>query len=520
MRKFISGLIICVLFAMPLLEVSGSGLTIVRLSKKAAGPFDVVKIFGSGFTAASDMRVIFANGAYVVSVPPVYGTKTTLEAPVPFFFDKKSGAIKSGVVRVTVKSKSLGIKSNTISGFTITDLPRSTQAAGTITLVFLEDLKTLTGYSKTQLAFLKKASKGKVNTTQANSQISKMETSLGGLQTAVTAIQKGQATTQASSIKVTKSSLAIADRLFLAYLAQLDAVAKAPLGRGVTAVPDRASVPADALSIPSLKQIYEKLASYAKDADFNEEKLWEFLKRNEGVVGTTASVLVLGATALSLPTVATAVGGMALIYSAGIAFYTVNDYMAFYLGLPSGVTKADGFWPLFEALLTTGLDMATFHLPDTVFPKQMYDLYSQYDDDIDLTKRLVGPVEDSTKTLVPELLRIGISGSWAGRLTVYFEGEEETVSLSANFTESGLSFSGQMTLADMVGSVIGTINGYNTSFTYTHSETYQGILYNLSCLFSDGLSADGRSMSGKCTVTETAKGYTPTTFTGTWILSR
>lgn len=180
MRRFIFGSIIYVLFAMPHLEVSGSSMAIVRLSKKTAGPFDVIKIYGAGFTAAADMRVIFANGAYVVSVPPVYGTRTTLEAPVPFFFDKKSGAIKSGVVKVTVKSKSLGIKSNTISGFAITDLPRTTQAAGTITLAFLEDLKTLTGYSRGQLAFLKKASHGKVNTTRASSQMIKMESTLGG----------------------------------------------------------------------------------------------------------------------------------------------------------------------------------------------------------------------------------------------------------------------------------------------------------------------------------------------------
>lgn len=523
MRKFISGLIICVLFAMPHLEVSGASLAIVRLSKKTAGPFDVIKIYGAGFTAASDMRVTFANGAYVVSVPPVCGTKTTLEVPVPFFFDTKTGAIKAAVVKITVRSKSLGIKSNTLSGFTITDLPRTTQAAGTVTQAFLKDLKTLTGYSKGQLDFLQKASKGKVNTTKAKSQVSKMETNLGALQTALTAIQKGQAITQGSSVKINKAYLAVSDRLILGFLAQLDAVVKAPLKTGVTAASDRAWVPPDGLAIPSLKEIYWKLTRGSEEEGFNEQKLWEFLKRNEAVVGTAAGVLTL-ATATSFPAIAAAAGGVALVYSMGITAYTISEYAAFYLGLPSGVTEADGFWPLFESIMNTSLATVGFRLPKISTWKPILELYGQCFSDFDLIRGMLKPVKEAAPTIIPELLRITVGGSWGGKLYSKSEGKAEEISFTAKFTESGLSLSGKIEFggSGYFRDVSGAICGYIISFDWYTSGTIKGLAYSESWEFVGNLSGDGRSIGGTHEYYLKYSGDVNETITanGTWILSR
>ena len=55
MRKAVSILIVfCVLAAVPVFEVSGASIAISKLSKKTAGPFDVIKICGAGFTPAAD----------------------------------------------------------------------------------------------------------------------------------------------------------------------------------------------------------------------------------------------------------------------------------------------------------------------------------------------------------------------------------------------------------------------------------------------------------------------------------
>ena len=524
MRKVISVLIVlCVLSAIPLIEVSGASLAISKLSKKTAGPFDVIKIYGAGFTEATDMRVIFANGAYVVSVPAVCGTKTTLEVGVPFFIDKKTGAIKAAVVNVTVKSKSLGIKSNTISGFTITDLPRTTQAAGTVTQAFLKDLKTLTGYSQGQLDFLQKASKGKVNTTKAKSQVSKMETNLGTLQTALTAIQKGQAIAQGSSVIINKASLAVSDRLILGFLAQLDAVAKAPLETGMTAASDQAWVPPDGLTIPSLKEIYWKLTGGSEEEGFNEQKLWEFLKRNEAVVGTAAGVLTL-VTASSYPAIAAAAGGVALVYSMGITFYTISEYAAFYLGLPSGVTEADGFWPLFESIMNTSLAMVGFRLPKISSWKPILNLYGQCFSDFDLIRGMLKPVKEAAPTIISELLKITVTGSWSGNIHIKIEGEEEEqYSLTANFTESGLSLSGKIGIngSGNVYDVSGAICGYSISFDYEDSGVVEGMTYYIFWEFVGNLSGNGRSIGGTHGYYAKIGGYPElVTANGTWILSR
>jgi hypothetical protein len=511
MRKVISCLIIlCVLSAIPLLEVSGASLAIGRLSKKTAGPFDVIKIYGAGFTDASDMRVIFANGAYVVTVPAICGTKTTLEVGVPFFFDTKTGAIKSAVVSVTVKSISLGIKSNTLSGFTITDLPRTTQAAGTVTLAFLKDLKTLTGYTKGQLEFLQKASKGKVNTTKAKSHVSKMATNLGALQTALIAIQKGQAITQGSSIKITKASLAVSDRLILGFLAQLDAVVKAPLKTGLTVAPERDWVPPDGLAIPSLKEIYEKLASYAEEKGFDQQVLFEYLKRSGAWVGTATGLLALAGYGTTLGTVA---GGVGLVYAIGVTGFVLTEYACFFLGLPSGVNEAEGFWPLLEDVLRTSLQLCGFPLEKVCNWKLLVDLFLVSLDGNDLNRQLLGPVKKATPTIIPQFHWLTVEGAWAGRMG---NAEMGYFPITANFTDSGLAISGTLNDGTDNYPVSGIRTGFVVSFDLeTSFETWTGV-YEFFGRFSE----DRGSMSGDWELTVYHGGEYVESMKGTWILSR
>lgn len=521
MRKvFSSVIILCVLSAIPLLEVSGASLAIDRLSKKAASPFDIIKIYGAGFTAVSDMRVIFANGAYVVAVPPILGTKTTLEAPVPFFFDTKSGALKSGVVRVAVKSKSLGIKSNAISGFIIRDLPRSTQAAGTATMAFMEDTKTVMENSKSQLNFLKKASNGKVNTTLAVSAVSKMGTSLGGLQTVLAAIKKGKSAALGSDINVTKASLAIADRLILGYLAQLDAVTKIPLKTGASAGRSRASIPRDAFSIPSLKDINEKLASYAEDAGFDQQMLLEWLKRNKAYVGTAAAGLQsLAFLGLVSPELAVFGGAVAVTYSVAIAGLTAYQFGCLYMSLPSGSLEAKDFLPLYKDLFEASMDVYTFGASTKI--KAMWEIYSQWDNNDELTDRLYEPVTKSVESLCAGLLRITVDGGWSGKIQFTIDGEIYSYGFSADFTEVGQSLRGEVNMnsGEVTSSVSGTKNGYDINFGFTEYYNIEGETASIIWSFLGTLSQDGSSIGGKFTETATIEGETYTGG-GTWILSR
>ena len=86
-----------------------------------------------------------------------------------------------------------------------------------------------------------------------------------------------------------------------------------------------------------------------------------------------------------------------------------------------------------------------------------------------MARQLAEPVADSAATLIPELLRITVNGSWGGTMTLRIDGEDMKDSFTANFTESGQSFSGQTSTSGLVGSVSGTMNGYNIGFTSTFS---------------------------------------------------
>jgi hypothetical protein len=513
MRKGISILIVfCVLAAVPVYEVSGASIAISKLSKKTAGPFDVIKIYGAGFTAASDMRVIFANGAYVVTVPAIYGSQTTLEVGVPFFFDTKTRTIKSGVVKIAVKSKSLGIKSNTLTGFTITDLPRTTQAPGTVTQAFLGDLKTLAACTQGQLQFLQMASKGKVNTTKARSSVSKIATSLGSLQTALAGIQKGKAATLGSSITISKASLAISDRLILGFLAQLDAVVKSPSDASRPAL-QHDWVPPDGLTIPSLTEIFIRLASYAEEKGYDQKVLFEYLKRSGAWVGTTAGAVALLAGEGSA--VAAAAGAVGLAYGIGVTGFVLTEYGCYYLGLASGVNEAEGFWGLLKDVLKTSLAACSYPLASTCTLKALAAVFLQSLDDFDLAEQLMEPVKKSAPAIYQEFHFLNVVGSWAGK---FGNTELGYGPITASFTESGLAFSG--TLSDGYDSypVSGARLGYSVSFDLELSIDVDGEIITGVYEFVGTLSQDRRSMSGDWEWTAYGAGQTESE-TGTWSLT-
>lgn len=521
MRKVISALIVfCVLSAVLVFDVSGASIAISNLSKKTAGPFDVIKIYGAGFTAAADLSVIFAKGAYAVTVPAIYGTNTTLEVGVPFFFDTKTGAIKSGVVKVTVKSKSLGIKSNTLTGFTITDLPRTTEAAGTVTQAFLKDLQTLTVRTKGQLDFLQKASKGKVDTTRAKSGVSKMATNLSALQTDLAGIQKRQAATLGSSIIINKASLAVSDRIILGFLAQLEAVVKAPSKMGVTAALGRDWIPPDGLSIPGLLEIYGKLASYAEEKGFDRQVLFEYLKRSGAWVGTaTGALTVLGYLGAVSPAVAAVAGGVGLAYGIGVTCVVIAEYGCYYFGLPSGVDEAEGFWPLLGDVSRTLLQMVPFPLGKFCRLKRLLDALDLALNERDVVNALENPVKEAAPAIIPELLRITVEGSWVGKIC----SPTGQSSFKANFTESGLSITGKIEIGGKGywRDVSGALCGYLVSFDYDKWTASGGVTAHEILEFTGNLSGSGESMAGTYGFyVKFSNSPKPIEENGTWILYR
>lgn len=294
---------------------------------------------------------------------------------------------------------------------------------------------------------------------------------------------------------------------------------------GFRSRPEPDWIPPNGLSIPGLSEIYEKLASYAEEKGFNQQKLWEFLKKHEGAVGTICQVLVLTAPALGIPAVGTVAGGFALIYSCSIAAYTISEYAAYYYGLPSGVTEAEGFWPLYKSLFDTSLAIFGFKLSNVCKWKTIIDIYGQGNADYQLAEQMLEPVKKSAPTIIPQFARIAFDGVWQGDGRMIYKTEEGDFewSFKADFTEKGLSLSGKVYIQETPYDVSGAICGYIVNFDYYDARTIGGSSWIDIWEFSGSLSADGKSIGGTHERLQKLFGQTnlpDLVNTGTWNLKR
>jgi fibronectin type 3 domain-containing protein len=119
-----------------------TAMPITSLSVASAIPTAPLVITGTGFGTAGTQSVRFFNSSgYQVDVQVIKATSTTAVVSVPPYFVSGSDKYEAGTVSVQVLQDSANgvIKSNSIDGFQIKDLPTHSAAPGTVTLNYLKD---------------------------------------------------------------------------------------------------------------------------------------------------------------------------------------------------------------------------------------------------------------------------------------------------------------------------------------------------------------------------------------------
>jgi hypothetical protein len=117
-------------------------MPITSLSVTSALPTSNLIITGTGFATDGSLSVRFFNSSgYQVDVQVMKSTSTSVVVAVPPYFVSGASKFEPGTVSVQVLQDSASgiIKSNSIEGFQIKDLPTHTATPGNVTLNFLRD---------------------------------------------------------------------------------------------------------------------------------------------------------------------------------------------------------------------------------------------------------------------------------------------------------------------------------------------------------------------------------------------
>jgi hypothetical protein len=476
--------------------------SIKSLSTTTAAPFELIKINGSGFSRISDLVVTFSNGSYVVNVLPVDGTANTLEVSVPFFVDTTTGSLGSGVVNVTVARKSYNIQSNSISGFTISELPYSSDAPGSVTVAFLQDLQTLALDAQSQLTFLQEASNGQVDTTSQIASLNLMTLNLTDLLGGITNIMNGQEAPGLSPT-INQQSLSNSDRILLGYLNQLDNIGKASLS----------SITYYNNSTELFTLANNSIPNYQKMYAINQISFvgfYEFWKKSAPYVGTAVMLAapIIGPELL---------GAYALAYSIPLAASAILSYTSFKNGLSWGDPDYRDFKPVADRMITACLELGGLvNMPSKL--AALIHFVSQSKRDFELSKELLEPVLENEAIIRDNWNPPGITaqGSWVGTMT-WDNGPTE--SFSAELQQTQYVVQGYVDYGGVHYEANGETYGYEITFNWN--------IYSGDCLaklqMAGKFSQDGSSMHGDFvdTYSCTIAGTTLTeTATGTWVLSK
>jgi hypothetical protein len=120
-------------------DFGASGPTLSTFSPAALAPAGVLTLTGSNFDPTANLALtLFDNTGYSVSVPLTSVTATGATAVVPPYFNVGTGAFGSGTVNLKVTQAAAGVSvdTNTLSGFTIQQLPAAKNAGqGTFALI-------------------------------------------------------------------------------------------------------------------------------------------------------------------------------------------------------------------------------------------------------------------------------------------------------------------------------------------------------------------------------------------------
>jgi hypothetical protein len=150
-----------------------------------------LSITGAGFDANADIQVhFFDKPGYSVKIPASDVKATSLTVSVPGYISPSTGTFSAGVVNVEViqKSGTNTLKTNTIEGLQITDLPTSDRTTGAATLEYLDRIIQLLRDSQYHLYCLDQISNGAVTDTVLSDCLSNLITDYTELKTQVQSI--------------------------------------------------------------------------------------------------------------------------------------------------------------------------------------------------------------------------------------------------------------------------------------------------------------------------------------------
>ncbi|MGH9823928.1 MAG: BACON domain-containing protein, partial [Blastocatellia bacterium] len=200
----------------------------LQLSANSALPGDTLLVTSNGFSADDDTTyVIFTDPSgretRVHSIPL---TPTTLSVAVPVYLDFQSGQISPGIVSVSViQQPNAGIVVfGPVSNFAIADLPQSGYSPGTVTLEVLKQLQNLLTTTSESWALIGSASSGAIDTSTILSELTGLQAQVLDTENSIQQVLDGETPTLAMGkisgrdLVIDQNSLAVADRMFVAYL--------------------------------------------------------------------------------------------------------------------------------------------------------------------------------------------------------------------------------------------------------------------------------------------------------------
>ncbi|MBF8267476.1 MAG: tyrosinase/peptidase [Dehalococcoidia bacterium] len=164
----------------------------IRINQSDSPPGELLTIQSTRFSPDIPVSVRFFKDSFSISVPAVDTLESSITVAIPPYLDLKSGKSASAVVSIEASQEQAAgtVVSNTVTGFTIEDLPASTTAPGTVFLAYLEGMERTILDAQADLEFIAAASGGAVSVPKLQTNLAAMLNQIVTLKTEINTIVK------------------------------------------------------------------------------------------------------------------------------------------------------------------------------------------------------------------------------------------------------------------------------------------------------------------------------------------
>jgi hypothetical protein len=164
----------------------------IRINQSDSPPGELVTIQSSRFLSDIPVSVRFFKDSFSISVSAVEVREDSITVAIPPSLDLESGGSGSAVVSIEASQEQVAgtVVSNTVTGFTIEDLPASTVAPGTIYLAYLEGMERMVLDAQADLELVAAASDGAVSVPELQTNLAVLLNQITTLKTEINTIVK------------------------------------------------------------------------------------------------------------------------------------------------------------------------------------------------------------------------------------------------------------------------------------------------------------------------------------------